>query len=221
MGPLSLRAVVVKRRGWRLGPITWSVEPGVTALIGENGAGKSTLLRAASGHVRVAEGHVTRGRIGYLPQHVDFPHGVTARQMTEYAAAMAGSEGQMARVCDEALEDVGLIDRSDARARSLSGGQQRRLALAQLMTGSPDVLLLDEPFTGVDPIQRASMLTWIHKAASVVPCVVATHDLDAVAEAADRIVHMRGGQIVRDDEVKGRRLWAEDVLNLLRSEGET
>src|SRR3954471_12400611 len=141
------------------------LDPGVIGLLGPNGAGKTTLLRLLAtalppsrGEVRVlgrdvevpAERTDIRRRLGYLPQEVGFPRGFTAFAFVDYIALLkewaqpAAPHAEVRRV----LDHVGLTDVAPKRIRAMSGGQRRRVALAQALLRSPRVLILDEPTTG-------------------------------------------------------------------------
>jgi len=195
--PLALKDAVVRRGRWRLGPVTWCAQPGVTALVGANGAGKSTFLDLASGRLRPRAGKVTStGRVAHLPQHVDFPFGVTARDCVEFAAAMTSPSGiDLQSAATQALSSVDLVSASGMVARKLSGGQQRRLAVAQIIVDSPPVIVLDEPFAGLDPLQRDALVDWIVGAGTRASVVVAMHDVEVVEQMADQLLVLADGEI--------------------------
>ena len=203
--PLAFKDAVVRRGRWRLGPVTWRAQPGVTALVGANGAGKSTFLDLASGRLRPRAGKVTSsGRVAHLPQHVDFPFGVTARDCVEFAAAMTDRSGaDLKSAAAQALSSVDLTSASEVAARRLSGGQQRRLAVAQIIVDSPHVILLDEPFAGLDPLQRDALVHWIASAGARASVVVSMHDVDLVEQMADRLLVLSDGELVYAGRVDG------------------
>ena len=196
-----------------------SLRPGVTGLLGPNGAGKTTLLRIVAtvlapdaGSVRL-HGHSpagsvealaeTRRHLGYLPQEMGFPRGFTAFGFVDYMAvlkewaARASRHEEVRRVLD--LVDLG--DVAAKRVRALSGGQRRRVALAQAMLGDPDLLLLDEPTTGVDPEQRASLRQVLSRAGERSTVVLSTHQTEDVAALCDRVVVLDRGQVRYDGAV--------------------
>lgn len=187
---------------------------GVVALLGPNGAGKSTLLGLLSTALAPDAGTVTvlgqrahgslqertqiRRRLGYLPQEVDFPAGMTAFGFLEYIAVlkewndMAARQAEIRRV----LEAVELDDRPTRKIRKLSGGQRRRLAFAQALIGDPDLLILDEPTTGLDPEQRAVFRAILSERAGRGTVVLATHQTEDVGAVCDRVLVLERGRLV-------------------------
>jgi ABC-2 type transport system ATP-binding protein len=192
---------------------------GVTGLLGPNGAGKTTLLRLlstalapTSGSVRVL-GHDAHGslaqrtevrrRLGYLPQEVTFPRGMTAFGFVDYVAVLKEwtDTGRRHAEVRRVLDLVGLTDRTGTRLRALSGGQRRRVALAQALIGDPAVLILDEPTTGLDPEQRASLRAVLSALGRTSTVLIATHQTDDVAALCDRVVVMAAGGVRFDGPV--------------------
>ncbi|QWW20011.1 metal ABC transporter ATP-binding protein [Schaalia sp. 19OD2882] len=175
------------------------------ALVGPNGSGKTTLLRAVLGAVRVLEGTVDLGdtRIGYVPQSVDvdltFP--VTVREVvTMGLVARLGWWGRLGRhgraKVGQALERVGLADRADRRFGELSGGQRQRVLLARAQVGDPGLVLLDEPFNGLDEPNRAALLDQIQQMkAEGVAFLASTHDFDLARHACDHALLLAGRQV--------------------------
>lgn len=189
--------------------VSVEVDDGVTALIGVNGAGKTTLLTVAAGGLRPTRGTVrisgfdpygrrSRGhalrRVALMPQSSSFPRGMTAREVVEYVAWMRGASASGARAAAvRALQDVQLADRAGTRFGDLSGGMQRRVCLAQAIAGRPDVLLLDEPSTGLDPEQRRLMVDNLRHLTGAV--VLSSHVMEDVADLADRVVILDAGAV--------------------------
>jgi len=142
---------------------------GITALIGPNGAGKSTLINILAGLVTKSEGSVriwgfdqdenprqSRAAIGIMPQEPNLDPFFTPRGSLDVQAGLYGVP-KAQRKTDELLELIGLSDKADAYARSLSGGMRRRLLLGKALVHSPQILVLDEPTAGVD-IELRNML---------------------------------------------------------------
>ncbi len=193
------------------------LEPGVVGLLGPNGAGKTTLLRLLStslppsgGRVVVAGFDVTashanrveaRRRIGYCPQEVVYPRGMTAASFLDYIAVLKEWKDTAARSAEvrRVLDLVHLGDRGAMKVAKLSGGQRRRLAIAQALIGQPDLLVLDEPTTGVDPEQRASLRGLLSGLAGTV--LISTHQTEDVSALCDRVLVIDDGAIRFDGTV--------------------
>lgn len=204
--------------------VSLSVDIGVTALIGVNGAGKSTLLTVAAGGLRPSRGSVTIGgedpyvrksrtsalkRVALMPQTSSFPRSMTAREVVEYIAWMRGaSTGSAREMALRALDDVMLADKADVRFGDLSGGMQRRVCLAQAIAGSPDVLLLDEPSTGLDPEQRRIMVDRLRQLEGAV--VLSSHVMEDVVDLAERVVIMDTGSVVFSGTIAALTAMAPD-----------
>jgi ABC-2 type transport system ATP-binding protein len=204
-------------RTMALRPTSLGLEPGVVGLLGPNGAGKTTMLRLlatamppTSGRIVVTGHEVTgshaerieaRRRIGYLPQEVVFPRGMTAFGFLDYVAVLKEWRDTEARHREvrRVLGLVQLADRGAKKVAALSGGQRRRLAIAQAMLGAPDLLLLDEPTTGLDPEQRASLRGLLSGLGSTV--LISTHQTEDVSALCDRVLVIEDGTIRFDGTV--------------------
>jgi len=193
---------------------------GVTGLLGPNGAGKTTLLRiiatalaADTGTVRVLgqDPLTTRGRtairrrLGYLPQEAGFPRGFTVFRFIDYFAILKEWDDRDARH-DEVRRVVDAVDLTDVatkRIQSLSGGQRRRVLLAQALLGRPGLLVLDEPTNGLDPAQRARLRDLLSTAGETSTLLVSTHQTDDVAALCERVVVLEHGRVLFDGSVSG------------------
>jgi ABC-2 type transport system ATP-binding protein len=219
---------------WALRDVSLDLAPGVTGLLGPNGAGKTTLLRLlatalppSDGEIRVlgldpavpAERTEVRRRLGYLPQEVGFPRTFTAFAFVDYIAVLKEWTQPDRRHAEvrRVLELVGLGGQSAKRVRAMSGGQRRRVALAQALLGSPEVLVLDEPTTGVDPEQRAALRTVLAELARTSTVVLSTHQTEDVAALCDRVVVLDDGYVRYDGQVTelvdraAGRVWLADA----------
>ena len=177
----------------------------VFALLGPNGAGKSTIVEILEGHRRLTSGKVRvlgadpasagpefRDRIGIVLQST----GVDPELRVREAVAAYGSAYSRRRPASEVLETVGLREKSNARIRSLSGGQQRRLDLALGLLGDPELIFLDEPTTGFDPEARRRAWGLVERLASQQRTVLlTTHYLDEAEHLADRVAVLADGRI--------------------------
>ncbi len=200
-----------------LSPTSLDLQRGVVGLLGPNGAGKTTMLRLlstalppSSGRIVVAGFDVTeshaerveaRRRIGYCPQEVTFPRGMTAFAFLDYVAVLKEwkDKGRRHTEVHRVLDLVHLGDRGAMKIAKLSGGQRRRLAIAQALLGSPELLILDEPTTGLDPEQRASLRGLLSGLAGTV--LISTHQTEDVSALCDRVLVIDAGAIRFDGTV--------------------
>jgi ABC-2 type transport system ATP-binding protein len=195
-----------------LSGVDLDIYPGVTGLLGPNGAGKTTLLRILATVLGADRGEVSildrdpangrsrteiRRRLGYLPQELGYPRGFTAYGFVDYVAVLKELEEPAARRAEvrRVLEAVGLGDRATERIRALSGGQRRRVGLAQALLGSPQLLVLDEPTTGLDPEQRVSLRHVLAEHGRASTILLATHQTEDVAALCERVVVVDGGAV--------------------------
>jgi ABC-2 type transport system ATP-binding protein len=178
----------------------------VFGLLGPNGAGKTTTVEILEGYRSRDSGEVAvlgrdpgeaprelRERIGVVLQHSELTPLLTVR---EIHLLFAGYYARP-RDVDEVVELVGLQDKRDARVKTLSGGQKRRLDLGVALVGDPDLVFLDEPTTGFDPAARRSAWEMIRSLRSLGKTIVlTTHYLDEAQQLADRVAVIRAGEIV-------------------------
>ncbi len=222
-------------RGGRdaLDRITLAVRAGaVTGLLGPSGSGKSTLMRAIVGTQVVASGSVTvlgqpagsaglRHRVAYTTQSPAVYGDLTVRENVHYFARIVGAAGTEA---DEAIELVGLGDDSSSVVGRLSGGQRSRVSLATALVGRPELLVLDEPTVGLDPLLRRDLWqTFARLADAGAALLVSSHVMDE-AERCDELLLVRGGRLLAGGSpaVIRARTGAEDMdeafLRLVTSE---
>ena len=210
---IQLRGVSRSFRGATvLSGLEIDVMPGIVGLLGPNGAGKTTLLRilatvlgADDGSVRILgrdpsdeeERTEIRRRLGYLPQELGFPRGFTAYRFIDYMAVLKEMEDSAARRAEvrRVLEDVGLTGRAAKRIRTLSGGQRRRVGLAQALLGSPELLVLDEPTTGLDPEQRVSLRTVLAERGRASTVILASHQTEDIAALCEHVIVLDNGSV--------------------------
>jgi ABC-2 type transport system ATP-binding protein len=202
-----------------LAGVDLAFDRGVTGLLGPNGAGKTTLLRivatstaADSGTVRLLgrdplgshdEITAVRRQLGYLPQELGFPTDMTTFGFVEYVAVLKewNDRARRTREVRRVLELVGLADLAGKRVGKLSGGQRRRVGLAQALLGDPRVLVLDEPTTGLDPAQRAELRRTLSVVAGHCAVLLSTHQTEDVAALCERVVVLAGGTVRFDGAV--------------------
>lgn len=190
-----------------LDAITFSAGYGVLGLTGGNGSGKSTLLRACSGERKPTSGTIRLERmnktvrpglmtVGYLPQSFSFPSGSTVRDCLSYAGWVKGLGREAASAAEAAAASVGLRAELDVKMGRLSGGMIRRVGFGSAIIGAPEVLLLDEPTTGVDPEQRAVLRRIIRAHARERIVLMSTHIADDIDQVCARFLVLEKGRIV-------------------------
>lgn len=201
--------------------LDFTVPPGrITGLLGPSGCGKSTLMRAIVGTQANVTGTLDvlgrpagdaslRSRIGYVTQAPSVYDDLTVRQNLDYFAAVllpgrAHREERRATVA-RAIDDVDLASHADALAGRLSGGQRSRVSLAVALLGSPELLVLDEPTVGLDPVLRRDLWNLFHRIAERGTAIlVSSHVMDE-AERCHRLLLMREGEILAEDTPEALR----------------
>ncbi|GAA1184183.1 ABC transporter ATP-binding protein [Ornithinimicrobium humiphilum] len=206
-GPVvEARGLVVHRGRTRvLDDLDLALAPGtVTGLLGPSGCGKTTLMRTLVGVQRVTAGEVLvlgepagspglRHRVAYTSQNLSVYPDLTVRANVSYFARLVGAgDGQVGRI----LEAVELGDHADRRVETLSGGQASRVSLACALVGNPELLVLDEPTVGLDPLTREALWTYFHSlVAEGRTLLVSSHVMDE-ATRCDDVLLMREGRFL-------------------------
>ena len=201
-----------------LAPMTVAFLAGrCTALLGPNGSGKTTLFRIAAGLLQATTGSregLPPRALGYCPQADPLWPDLTAREHLELVAGLHGVAVAEARArATELLTLLDLLPHSAKQAATLSGGMRRRLAVATALVHRPRLLLLDEPFAGLDTAQTArleALLADLVQAGASV--VVASHDLEQAARIADHLLLLREGHLLHDGSVASLRAKARSHL---------
>src|SRR3954471_13534795 len=230
-------ADLVVDRGTRrvLKGLSFAVPTGqVTGLLGPSGSGKTTLMRALVGVQKVRWGELTvlgepagspglRARVGYVTQAPSVYEDLSVRENVRYFAALYGMSG---READAAITDVGLADHAGQLVRDLSGGQMGRASLACALVGCPELLVLDEPTVGLDPVLRVELWERFHALADAgTTLIVSSHVMDE-AGRCDRLLLLRDGELIADStpaqlRVDGRSDDLEEAfLNVVRNRQE-
>jgi ABC-2 type transport system ATP-binding protein len=189
-----------------LSELSCSFGPGVTGLLGPNGAGKTTLMRAMTGLIGVNQGRVlVEGRnprhdrdvfrrVAIVPEDEAVPNGLTARQFVRYVADLHAIAGRSAT--DEVLRTVGLLDVADRRVDTFSKGMRQRTKVAAALVCDPNVLVLDEPLNGADPVQRVHLIALFRElGAQGRTVIVSSHVLNEVERLAQRVIVLVHGRL--------------------------
>ena len=205
-----------------------SFEPGITGLLGPNGAGKTTLLRLFTGLQRPSQGTVhihgvdpradqsIYSKVAMVPEDEAVYANLTARQFVELNAGLARVKDR-ANAVDAALAEVDLVDVSHRKLEGYSKGMRQRAKVAAALVGGPDVLFLDEPLNGADPVQRAHLIDLFKKLGEQGRTViVSSHVLAEVERMADRVIAMVDGRLAAEGTVASLRALMTDKPRLVR-----
>jgi ABC-2 type transport system ATP-binding protein len=195
--------------------VSWKLTGGVVGLLGPNGAGKSTLIKMMGGLIRPSRGSLTvygaspfddvavRRRIGYAPEHENLWDELTALDLVTAMARLAGVvPGKAAAAAKDALAQMGMTDAMHRQVRGFSKGMRQRTKLATAIAHDPDLLLLDEPLTGVDPLARVDIVERIKQlGAAGKTIVVSSHVLYEIEALTSEIVVIYRGQVLAEGNV--------------------
>jgi ABC-2 type transport system ATP-binding protein len=188
--------------------VTLELRPGITGLVGANGAGKSTLMKLATGYLRPDIGTVSvlghdawspaaKIHVGYCPDSDSFYEEMSGRKFVETMARLFGyPRTEAKRRAGECLERVGMAGRAERRLRGYSKGMRQRIKLAQALVHDPQLLILDEPLAGIDPIGRQEFLVLFQSLAGRNKClVISSHELEQLEKLTDHVAVMARGRI--------------------------
>jgi ABC-2 type transport system ATP-binding protein len=195
--------------------ISFSVKKGeIVAFLGPNGAGKSTTMKIMTGFMPASEGEVficgkkvdidkleTRQIIGYLPENNPLYSDMYVREYLEFVGRIYKIKNLKARV-SEMIHAVGLDVEQHKKIGALSKGYRQRVGLAQAIIHDPEVLILDEPTTGLDPNQLVEIRELIRSIGKEKTVILSTHIMQEVEAICDRVIIISKGQIVADDTAK-------------------
>jgi ABC-2 type transport system ATP-binding protein len=191
--------------------LTIALPRGLVGLVGANGAGKTTMFRLLLGLSKPTEGSIevcgidvaanpieVRSRLGYMPEHDCLPLDQTAADVVSTFGELSGLPARAAR--QRASDILDLVGLDEARFRPISGfstGMRQRAKLAQALVGDPELVLLDEPTAGLDPVGREEMLALVARLGSFgISVIMATHLLDDVQQVCDHVVMIDAGRLV-------------------------
>lgn len=198
-----------------LDQVSLSVEKGrIVGFLGPNGAGKSTMMKIITCYIPQSEGSIkvcgfdvneqpmeVRSRVGYLPENNPLYPDMYIREYLEFIAGIHHLKNKKSRV-EEMIRQVGLSAESNKKIGALSKGYRQRVGLAQAMIHDPEVLILDEPTTGLDPNQIVEIRNLIRDIGTDRTVMLSTHIMQEVEAICDRVVIINKGVIVADDEAK-------------------
>lgn len=214
-----------------LSDVSFAVEPGeVVGFLGPNGAGKSTMMKILTGYLNPDDGKfevagldgfrempAIQKRLGYLPEHNPLYDSMYVREYLSFTAGMY--HGAKSRV-EEVIEQVGLGAMANKKIHQLSKGYQQRVGLAQALVHDPDVLILDEPTTGLDPNQIVEIRDLIRSVSASKTILLSTHIMQEVEALCSRVLILRDGSLVADRPVDGAADGEMPQVLLLEFEGE-
>jgi ABC-2 type transport system ATP-binding protein len=208
--------------------VSFAINGGVTALLGPNGAGKSTLFRMMCGLTPPSRGSVTvlganartdrevRGRIALVAQQDALFDHLSAHEFVSIAAETHGMPDPQSSA-RHALEQVDLTDVGDKRVGEFSKGMRQRVKVASALVNDPEVLILDEPLAGLDPVQRRRMIALFHRLGDEGRCVlVSSHVLDEVARIGSRVLVIAQGRLIAQGDYHDLRGLMDDRPHRIR-----
>jgi ABC-2 type transport system ATP-binding protein len=199
--------------------VNLAIPSGITSLVGPNGSGKTTLMNLVTGLLRPTRGKVRVlgvdpsqpealfRRVGYCTQFDSFPKGLTGRQFLYGYLRVHGFERARAdALTREAIEQVSLTDAAGRNVAGYSKGMRQRIKLAQAIAHKPDVLILDEPLNGLDPMARAEIIDLFkYLAKEGQHIVISSHILHEVDMISDQVVILNQGYVVAEGDIQGVR----------------
>ena len=199
--------------------VTLTITPGITSLVGPNGSGKTTLMNLMTGLLRPTRGRVTvdgvpsdrpealMRRVGYCTQYDAFPPGLSGFEFVRSLLRLHGDDdAECRRKAAKAIERVGLSEAAFRPVAGYSKGMRQRIRLAQAIAHDPDVVVLDEPLNGLDPMARAEAIDLFRSLAREGRTVVlSSHILHEVDLLSDRVVLVHHGYVVADGDIPGVR----------------
>jgi ABC-2 type transport system ATP-binding protein len=199
--------------------VNLSIPPGVTSLVGPNGSGKTTLMNLMTGLVRPSRGQIqVLGLspsepeklfkiLGYSTQFDSFPKGLTGFQFVSSYLRLAGSDAQTAdQLTWRAIERVNLTEAASRNVGGYSKGMRQRIRLAQALCHNPEVLVLDEPLNGLDPLARAEMIA-LFRSAAAEGCyvILSSHILHEVDAISYQVIMLSNGYVVAEGPIHSVR----------------
>lgn len=199
-----------------LDDLNLTIEDGkIYGLLGENGAGKSTTMNIITGYLAPTAGEVlvdemdiikkakkAKEKIGYLPEIPPLYPDMTVGEYLKFAAQLKGiKRSERKEAISEALEKVGIIDVKKRLIKNLSKGYKQRVGIAQAILGSPEIVILDEPTVGLDPVQIKEIRDLIREIGKDHTVILSSHILSEISEVCDHVFMISGGKLVLDEDM--------------------
>ena len=214
--------------------VTATIKPGITALLGMNGAGKSTLMRLITGQLRPTTGSVkvfgmepfanpeVFKRLGYCPEIDNFYEHYSGRRFVNFMAQLSGmSKKEAASKTDEMLHWVGMAERADRKIQGYSKGMRQRIKLAQALVHNPDIVLLDEPLNGLDPVGRHELMSVLELLANQGKTIlVSSHILFEVEQMTRSLLLLHRGRLLATGDLTAIRQLIDKHPHKVRIEAE-
>jgi len=211
--------------------ISFEVSKGeIIGFLGPNGAGKSTTMKILTGYIPATEGTAevngfdvqtspmqVKSNIGYLPEHNPLYLDMYVREFLDFAGSLYGLKGRALQLkIDETIERVGLGLEKHKKIGQLSKGYRQRVGLAQALIHNPDVLILDEPTTGLDPNQLVEIRDLIKNVGKDKTVIFSTHIMQEVEAICDRVVIINRGKIVADSTLSDLKKGGKAIEEVFR-----
>lgn len=211
--------------------ISFEVKKGeIIGFLGPNGAGKSTTMKILTGYIPATEGTAevngfdvktnpmkVKAIIGYLPEHNPLYLDMYVKEFLDFAGSLYGLKGRTLQIkIDETIERVGLGLEKHKKIGQLSKGYRQRVGLAQALIHNPDVLILDEPTTGLDPNQLVEIRDLIKNVGKDKTVIFSTHIMQEVEAICDRVVIINRGKIVADGTLSELKKGGKGIEEVFR-----
>lgn len=212
---IEVEDLVVSYKGLKaLNSICLTIKKGESlALVGQNGAGKSSLLKALIGLISNYSGNIsTIGSIGWMPENSTPDANLKVFEFLNYCGYLKGiKKDRIIGVTNSALEMCGLSNKRETLCSSLSKGLKQRVILASALIGDPDILILDEPSSGLDPLFQSQMISLIERLKVNKTLILSTHNVSEIENLCSRVVVLRDGYISFDSskDTKGDKSYYE------------
>jgi ABC-2 type transport system ATP-binding protein len=204
--------------------VSFSLEPGITSLVGPNGSGKTTLMNLLTGLIKPSQGAISVlgltpqqpieffRQVGYCTQFDSFPPGTNGYDFIYWPLRLHGfGSDQAAKLTNEALERAGMAQVAQRKVAGYSKGMRQRIRLAQAIAHHPSVLVLDEPLNGLDPMARSESIALFESIAKQgMHVIISSHILEEVDRISDRVVLMSSGYVVAEGQIHDVRREVRD-----------